>query len=436
MVRLTRLLARELLDSRGRPTVEVEASAGAWTGRAIVPSGASTGKWEACELRDRDAARYDGLGVRRAVANVNEILRPLLLETDVSDQATVDQLLLAADGTEQKTRLGGNALLGVSLAIAHLGAAVRGVPLFRHFHTLYSTLPPLAGHPTLAPPAPRMPLPMTNMISGGLHAGGNIDFQDVLAIPVGAPDYPTGLEWIVRIYNRLGRLLAADGYEGRLVGDEGGFGPRLPGNHAAVEYVVRAIEAAGLRPGADATIALDVAATHFWDGGGYRLASERDTRLSSDQLIDRLEEWVERYPITSIEDGLAEDDWDGWERLTRRLGQRVRLVGDDLFTTNVHRLSMGIERGVANSVLIKINQIGTITETLQTMQLARSAGYTCVVSARSGETEDATIADLAVGAAGDLIKIGSIVRSERLAKYNQLLRIAETFPGEFTGAES
>lgn len=436
MVRLTRLLARELLDSRGRPTVEVEASAGAWTGRAIVPSGASTGKWEACELRDRDAARYDGLGVRRAVANVNEILRPLLVETDVSDQATVDQRLLAADGTEQKTRLGGNALLGVSLAIAHLGAAVRGVPLFRHFHTLYSTLPPLAGRPLVAAPAPRMPLPMTNMISGGLHAGGNIDFQDVLAIPVGAPDYPTGLEWIVRIYNRLGRLLAADGYEGRLVGDEGGFGPRLPGNHAAVEYVVRAIEAAGLRPGADVTIALDVAATHFWDGGGYRLASERDTRLSSDQLIDRLEEWIDRYPITSIEDALAEDDWDGWERLTRRLGQRVRLVGDDLFTTNGHRLGMGIERGVANSVLIKINQIGTITETLQTMQLARSAGYTCVVSARSGETEDATIADLAVGAAGDLIKIGSIVRSERLAKYNQLLRIAETFPREFTGADS
>jgi len=210
----------------------------------------------------------------------------------------------------------------------------------------------------------------------------------------------------------------------------------LPGNHAAVEYVVRAIEAAGLRPGADVTIALDVAATHFWDGGGYRLASERDTRLSSDQLIDRLEEWIDRYPITSIEDALAEDDWDGWERLTRRLGQRVRLVGDDLFTTNGHRLGMGIERGVANSVLIKINQIGTITETLQTMQLARSAGYTCVVSARSGETEDATIADLAVGAAGDLIKIGSIVRSERLAKYNQLLRIAETFPREFTGADS
>ncbi len=436
MVRLTRLLARELLDSRGRPTALALAQAGACTGRAIVPSGASTGKWEACELRDRDAARYDGLGVRRAVANVNEMLRPLLVETDVSDQATVDQRLLAADGTEQKTRLGGNALLGVSLAIAQLGAAVRGGPLFRHCHTLYSTLPPLAGRPLVAAPAPRMPLPMTNMISGGLHAGGNIDFQDVLAIPVGAPDYPTGLEWIVRIYNRLGRLLAADGYEGRLVGDEGGFGPRLPGNHAAVEYVVRAIEAAGLRPGADVTIALDVAATHFWDGGGYRLASERDTRLSSDQLIDRLEEWIDRYPITSIEDALAEDDWDGWERLTRRLGQRVRLVGDDLFTTNGHRLGMGIERGVANSVLIKINQIGTITETLQTMQLARSAGYTCVVSARSGETEDATIADLAVGAAGDLIKIGSIVRSERLAKYNQLLRIAETIPREFTGADS
>jgi enolase len=430
MVRLTRLFARELLDSRGRPTVEVEASAGALTGRAIVPSGASTGKWEACELRDRDAARYDGLGVRQAVANVNEILRPLLLETDVSDQATVDQLLLAADGTPRKTRLGGNALLGVSLAIAHLGAATRGVTLFQHFHSLYSALPPLPGRPFVVPPGPRMPLPMVNMISGGLHAGGNIDFQDVLAIPVGAPDYPTGLEWIVRIYNRLGRLLAADGYEGRLVGDEGGFGPRLPGNREAVEYVVRAIDKAGLRPGEDVTIALDVAATHFWEAGGYRLATERDTLLSSDQMIDRLEEWIERFPITSIEDGLAEDDWDGWERLTRRLGHRVRLVGDDLFTTHVERLRTGIERGVANSVLIKINQIGTITETLRAMQLARSAGYTCVVSARSGETEDATIADLAVGTAGDLIKIGSIVRSERLAKYNQLLRIAEIFPSE------
>ncbi len=437
MIRLTRLFARELLDSRGRPTVEVEASAGELTGRAIVPSGASTGKWEACELRDRDSARYDGLGVRQAVAHVNDILRPLLLETDVSDQAAVDQRLVAADGTPQKTRLGGNALLGVSLAVAHLGAAARGVPLFQHFHTLYRSLPPLADRPLpaplappgpLVPPGPRMPLPMTNMISGGLHAGGNIDFQDVLAIPVGAPDYPTGLEWIVRIYNRLGRLLAADGYEGRLVGDEGGFGPRLPGNREAVEYVVKAIEKAGLRPGADATIALDVAATHFWDGNGYRLASERGTCLSSDQMIDRLEEWIDRYPITSIEDGLAEDDWEGWERLTRRLGHRVRLVGDDLFTTNVERLRTGIQRGVANSVLIKINQIGTITETLRAMQLARSAGYTCVVSARSGETEDATIADLAVGAAGDLIKIGSIVRSERLAKYNQLLRIAELLP--------
>jgi enolase len=436
MIRLTRLFARELLDSRGRPTVEVEATAGGLTGRAIVPSGASTGKWEACELRDRDPSRYDGLGVRRAVANVNGILRPLLLETDVSDQAMVDQLLVAADGTSQKTALGGNALLGVSLAIAHLGAAARGVPLFQHFHSLYSELPPLADSPFLPPPPPRMPLPMTNMISGGLHAGGNIDFQDVLVMPIGASDYATGLEWIVRIYNRLGRLLAADGYEGRLVGDEGGFGPRLPGNREAVEYVVKAIEQAELRPVADVTIALDVAATHFWDGGGYRLVSERDSRLSSDQMIDRLEEWVDRYPITSIEDGLAEDDWEGWERLTRRLGHRVRLVGDDLFTTNVERLRMGIERRVANSVLIKINQIGTITETLRAMQLARSAGYTCVVSARSGETEDATIADLAVGAAGDLIKIGSIVRSERLAKYNQLLRIAESFPSFVPGAPS
>lgn len=425
MVRLTHLKAREVLDSRGRPTVEVEAGAGQLAGRAIVPSGASTGKWEAYELRDQDSSWYDGRGVRQAVANVNEILAPLLRHADVTDQAFVDDLLVATDGSEQKSRLGANALLGVSLAIAHLGAAVRGIPLFQHFHALQALLPPLPDQPWPLPPSPQMPLPMTNMISGGLHAGGNIDFQDVLIMPVGTGHYPTQLEWIVRVYNRLGKLLTESGYEGRLVGDEGGFGPRLPGNREAVEFVVRAIEAAELVPGRDVTIALDVAATHFWDGGGYRLATEKGQRLSSEQMIDRLEDWVTRYPITSIEDGLAEDDWEGWQRLTDRLGGRVRLVGDDLFTTNTRRLRRGIEARVANSVLIKINQIGTITETLRTMQLARSAGYQCVVSARSGETEDATIADLAVGTAADHIKIGSIVRSERLAKYNQLLRLAE-----------
>lgn len=425
MTRLNRLYAREVLDSRGRPTVEVEAEAAGHRGRAIVPSGASTGKWEACELRDGDKDRYDGRGVRRAVDNVNQVLAPLLVHSDVSDHVAIDDLLIATDGTPQKSRLGANALLGVSLALAHLGALCRGIPLYQHLQALYACLPPPEGLAPQPAPSPRMPLPMTNMISGGLHAGGNLDFQDVLIMPVGAPDMATQLEWIVRVYNRLGELLAQAGFEGRLVGDEGGFGPRLPGNREAVEFVTRAIEAARLSPGHDVTIALDVAATHFWDGQGYRLASEHGVRLSSDEMIDRLDDWRRRYPITSIEDGLAEDDWEGWRRLTARLGEHVRLVGDDLFTTNVQRLRQGIETHVANSVLIKINQIGTLTETLRTMRLARAAGYSCVVSARSGETEDATIADLAVGTAGDLIKIGSITRSERLAKYNQLLRLAE-----------
>ncbi|MFO0904782.1 MAG: phosphopyruvate hydratase [Pirellulales bacterium] len=424
MTAITRIHAREVLDSRGRPTVEVEAWAGECVGRAMVPSGASTGKWEACELRDGDSSWYDGKGVRRAVENVRTVLGPLVVGCDPADQTSLDKRLIAADGTPQKTRLGGNALLGVSLAVAHLAAAVRRVPLYDHLHSAYASLA-AQEHPALAVAAPHVPLPMINMISGGLHAGGNLDFQDVLVMPIGARDTAEQLEWTVRIYNRLGRLLCDAGYEGRLIGDEGGFGPRLPGNEAAVEFVVRAIEAAGLQPGVDVAIALDVAATHFWNGAGYRLATEADRVLSSEQMIDRLEEWVERYPITSIEDGLAEDDWDGWRRLTDRLGGRVRLVGDDLFTTNVERLRRGIANHVANSVLIKINQIGTLTETFRALQTARAAGYTCVVSARSGETEDSTIADLATAAAADLIKIGSIVRSERLAKYNQMLRLAE-----------
>ncbi|HND53182.1 MAG TPA: phosphopyruvate hydratase [Pirellulaceae bacterium] len=422
-MKISRIHAREVLDSRGRPTVEVDAWAGDLLGRAIVPSGASTGKWEACELRDGDQARYDGRGVLKAVEHVNSVLAPALLGADPTDQVTLDRRLVELDGTPQKSRLGANALLGVSLAVAHLGAAVQRLPLFRHFENLNGQVAAARGATSRSA---RMPLPMTNMISGGLHAGGNLDFQDVLIMPVGATDCAKRLEWIVRVYNRLGRLLSDSGFEGRLVGDEGGYGPRLAGNREAVEVVVRAIEAAGLRPGDDVTIALDVAATHFFDGEGYRLAAEKDVRLSSSQMIDRLEQWVAQYPITSIEDGLAEDDWEGWRELTQRLGSKVSLVGDDLFTTNAGRLQRGIDSSVANSVLIKINQIGTITETLETMRLAREVGYTCVVSARSGETEDSTIADLAVGTAGDLIKIGSIVRSERLAKYNQLLRLAET----------
>jgi enolase len=426
MTRISAIHAREVLDSRGRPTVEVDVLVGArLAGRAIVPSGASTGAAEALELRDGDSGRYDGLGVLRAVANVNEIIAPALVGFDPADQLAVDQTLLALDSSPQKVQLGANAILGVSLAAAHAGAAISNVPLYRHLHICQQAV---AGDAS-AIPQPCMALPMTNMISGGLHAGHNLDFQDVLVMPVAAPDLRTGLEWIVRVYNRLGKLLIAAGYEGRLVGDEGGYGPRLASNEKAIDSVVSAIEAAGLRPGADVTIALDVAATHFYDGGSYRLKAGGGGRLSSDQMIEHLEQLVARYPITSIEDGLAEDDWNGWQKLTRRLGQRVQIIGDDLFATNPERVRRGIEMQAATSVLVKPNQIGTLTETLRTIDLARRAGLSHVVSARSGETEDTTIADLAVGTAARYIKIGSIVRSERLAKYNRLLRFEEELQG-------
>jgi enolase len=368
---INRVIAREVLDSRGNPTVEAEVHTrgGAW-GRAIVPSGASTGAAEACELRDRSAARYDGRGVLQAVGHVRDTIAPAVSGLDPVDQMALDARLLTLDDSPRKSRLGANALLAVSLAAAHAGAAVKGAPLYRHLNDVFSQMDPRA-------PRPRMPLAMINMISGGLHAGGNLDFQDFLIMPVGAETMAIGLEWSVRVYRRLGSLLTAAGFEGRLVGDEGGYGPRLASNGQAAEFVVRAIEAAG------------------------------------------------RFPITSIEDGLAEDDWSGWQQLTTRLGQEIRLVGDDLFTTNAARLERGVQLGAGNSVLIKVNQIGTLTETLETISLARKHGYSYIVSARSGETEDTTIADLAVATAADLIKIGSITRSERLAKYNQLLRIAE-----------
>jgi enolase len=437
MATITHVRAREVLDSRGKPTVEVEivCSDGS-RGRAIVPSGASTGAAEAHELRDGDLSRYDGLGVRRAVDNVLRIIQPAILGMDPADQAALDARLIELDGTPQKTRLGANAILGVSLAAAHAAAAVDGVTVYAHINRLWrqvlteswglaarsSPLDP--SHPTIDPSHPAMPLPMVNMISGGLHAGGNLDFQDFLISPRGAPDYPTGLEWIVRVYRRLGELLQRAGYEGRLVGDEGGYGPRLRPNRAAAEFVVRAIEAANLRPGEDVALNLDVAATHFFVGTRYHLAATGAT-LTSDEMIDQLERLVESFPIASIEDGLAEEDWDGWQRLTQRLGSRVTLIGDDLFATNPARLKKGIEMGAANAILVKPNQIGTLSETLQTMRMAVAAGYRRVVSARSGETEDATIADLAVGTAAQQIKIGSVARSERLAKYNRLLRIAE-----------
>jgi len=420
--------ALEVLDSRGRPTVEVEIACDDGTrGRAIVPSGASTGAAEACELRDRDPRRYDGLGVRTACRHVEEKIAPAIVGRNPADQATLDSILLELDGTPQKTALGANAILGVSLAAAHAAAASQDIPLYQHLHQLWNEVRTQAareqGRPSPNMPGPTMPTPMTNMISGGLHAGGNLDFQDFLISTRGAPDYATGLEWIVRIYNRLGRLLREAGFEGRLVGDEGGFGPRLTSNRQAVEFVARAIEAAGLVPGEQVTICLDVAATHFYDGQHYRLAATGDRALTSEDMIDELESLVAAFPIDSIEDGLAEEDWEGWQRLTARLGSRVRLVGDDLFTTNPRRIARGIEQHAANAALIKVNQIGTLTETLAAMDAALAGGMTCVVSARSGETEDDTIADLAVATAADQIKIGSIVRSERLAKYNRLLRI-------------
>ena len=419
---ISKIHAREVLDSRGRPTVEVDVFVGGQlAGRAMVPSGASTGASEVLELRDGDQSRYDGAGVLRAVAGVNNLIAPELISIDPSDQRLIDARLLSLDPTPQKSQLGANALLGVSLAVAHAGAAVRQIPLYQHIHELLAA----QGDKSNPPPSPGLPLAMINMISGGLHAGHNLDFQDVLIMPVAAPDVPTALEWTVGVYRRLGELLIAEGYEGRLVGDEGGYGPRLKSNEQAIDLVVQAIDAAKLRPGEDVTIALDVAATHFYCHGCYRLASERNVQLTSVEMVDRLVDLVDRYPITSIEDGLAEEDWLGWQVLTSRLGSRIQVVGDDLFTTNPQRLQRGIELGVANSILVKVNQIGTLTETLNTINLARQAGYSCIVSARSGETEDTTIADLAVGAAAKQIKIGSIVRSERLAKYNRLLRIEE-----------
>ncbi len=408
-----------MLDSRGNPTVEAEVhlASGDW-GRAIVPSGASTGEAEVFELRDTANARYDGRGVWQAVENLRTKIAPAIVGYDAMDQRGVDARLIELDGTRDKRQLGGNALLAVSLAVAHAAAVARRVPLYRHLHELFKQFDSSA-------PPPQMPRPVVNMISGGLHAGENLDFQDFMIKPGGPGSFAEGLEWVTRVYRRLGTLLTAAGYEGRLIGDEGGYGPRLKSNAEAFDFLIRAIEAAGLRPGRDVTLALDVASTHFYDGRSYRMIATGESRLTSDEMIDVMQELVERYPIKSIEDPLAEDDWEGWQLLTARLGKRVRLVGDDLFTTNVRRLREGISLRAANSILIKLNQIGTLSETFQTIQVARQAGYSYIISAHSGETEDTTIADLAVATAAELIKIGSIVRSERLAKYNRLLRIAE-----------
>jgi enolase len=423
MPTLMTLAAREVLDSRGRPTVEVEATTSTGeSGRAIVPSGASTGKHEALELRDRDPARYGGLGVLRAVANVRDEIARALAGKDVEDQPAIDAALIALDGTPNKSRLGANAILGASLAVAHAAAASRGRPLYEHLHALWRDR--LGGSD---PGAPTLPMPMVNMISGGLHAGRNLDFQDFLAIPVGASSYGEAMRMAVDLHRALGRTLAKYGHESTLVADEGGYGPQLRTNSRAVELILEAALDAGFTLGRDVAIGLDVASTHFYDvpSATYRLASDGLPPQDSSAMLAMLAHWVRQYPIVSIEDGLAEDDWNGWTALTRRIGRDVQLIGDDLFCTQSKRIEEGITRHAANAILIKLNQVGTLTETFDALKLARENGYRAIISARSGETEDATIADLAVATGAGQIKIGSVTRSERLAKYNRLLRIEE-----------
>jgi enolase len=432
LCRIDQIHAREVFDSRGRPTVEVEVGCvGSQPQRVIVPSGASTGRFEAVELRDGDAERLEGAGVSQAVGHVCGEIASALIGSNADDQAEIDRRLCELDGTQDKSRLGANAILGVSLGVAHAAASALGRSPVEHFAQLWqrvsgrSRASSSSVNTAALGTALLLPMPMVNMISGGLHAGGNLDFQDYLAIPVGATSYREALEWVVSIYRNLGRLLADAGHEGFLVGDEGGYGPQLASNREAVDFLMQAIESAQLRPGEDVGIGLDVAATHFFENGRYHLKSERGRLLTSNDVVDTMESWIEVYPIISIEDPLAEEDWDGWLKMTERLGNRVQLIGDDLFVTNQNRLQRGIESKAANSILIKPNQIGTLWETLQTLGLALEHDYWPVISARSGETEDTTIADLAVATGAGQIKIGSVVRSERLAKYNQLLRLEE-----------
>jgi enolase len=424
MAKIAEVRGREVLDSRGRPTVEVEVRTRCGkVGRAIAPSGASTGKHEALELRDRDENRYAGLGVLKAVAAVNDVLSKTVIDMDPEDQAAIDAALIMADGTPDKSRLGANAILAVSMAAAVAAAKAECIELYEHLHTLCKAKNPAA--------KVELPLPMVNMISGGLHAGRNLDFQDYLIYPEGCPDYRTALERIVKVYNALGRVLAKRGETCALVGDEGGFGPTLASNETALERIIEAIETARLTPGEDVSIALDVAATHFYaaDTKSYRLREWHEAPRHAEELIVFLSNLADRYPIKSIEDGLAEDDWPGWRMLTAALGDKVQIVGDDLFTTQPERIRKGIEQKAANAVLIKLNQIGTVSETLDALALAASAGFGAVVSARSGETEDTFIADLATACGCGQIKIGSITRSERLAKYNRLLRIEDHLGG-------
>jgi enolase len=405
--------AREVLDSRGNPTVEVEvALEGGASGRAIVPSGASTGAHEAVELRDGDPKRYGGKGVLKAVANVNGEIADTVRGMAADDQPAIDRRLIELDGTPNKSRLGANATLGVSLAVAHAAAAATGEPLYRY-------LARLAGQPE-----PRvLPAPMLNILNGGKHAEGSTDFQEWMVMPLGAPTFVEGLRMATEVYHALGKLIDVRGLP-TTVGDEGGFAPPGLSNQGALDLVLEAIESAGYRPGEELSVALDPASSELWRDGAYVLAREERT-ISSDELVDLWAGWCGRYPIVSIEDGLAEDDWAGWRTLTECIGGSVQLVGDDLFVTNVERIERGIREGCSNAVLIKLNQIGTLTETLAAIDAARGAGWGVVISHRSGETEDTTIADLVVATGAGQIKTGAPARGERTAKYNRLLRIEE-----------
>ncbi len=410
MAIIVEVKGREILDSRGNPTVEVDVflESGFW-GRASVPSGASTGKHEALELRDQDPKRYLGKGVQKAIQNIHRVMAPKLLGMDVLDQRAVDTAMLRWDGTVNKTRLGANAVLGVSLACARAAADYLGLPLYQHLGGLSAT---------------GLPLPMMNILNGGAHADNNLDLQECMILPVGAKSFREALRMGSEVFHHLKAILKAKGYK-TSVGDEGGFAPDLRSNEEAFSLIVEAVRKAGYQPGREVALGIDAAATEFYQNGTYFLKAEKKSKRTSAEMIDYYEALIKRFPIVSIEDGLAEDDWKGWKAMTGRLGKKIQLVGDDLFVTNSKRLLKGIREGVGNAILVKLNQIGTFTETLEVIETAKKAGYRTVISHRSGETEDTTISDLAVGAHAGQIKTGAPSRTDRVAKYNQLLRIEE-----------
>ena len=410
MAKIEKTIAREILDSRGNPTVEVDIILDdGTTGRAAVPSGASTGRHEACELRDGDPKRYFGKGVTKAVNNVTEIIGPKIKGMDPSEQENIDKLMIELDGTENKSRLGANAILGVSIAIARAAASASGKPVYKYLGNDDARI---------------IPVPMMNIINGGEHADNNLDIQEFMIMPVGADSFKEALRIGAEVFHCLKNILNAKGYNTN-VGDEGGFAPELKCNEEALGTIMEAINKAGYEPGKDVLLALDTAANEVYKDGKYVLKAEEDPEKSIEGMISFYEGLISNYPIYSIEDGLAEDDWDGWKALTEKLGNRVQLVGDDLFVTNINRFKKGIDLGIANSILIKLNQIGTITETIQTIEMAKSKGYTTVISHRSGETEDTFISDFAVATNAGQIKTGSLSRTDRICKYNQLLRIEE-----------